>query len=111
MRRFPEEGRIQARKGDSVTLRCLGEGNPPPSIRWSKPVSHRLTPLAGQTEILGINIVIRFASTFQFDYMMRQGHYFQNGDDKFQGSVLSFQAVGRQDVGLYGTYRESLESF
>nr|CAH0103507.1 unnamed protein product [Daphnia galeata] len=66
VRRFPEEGRIQARKGDPVTLRCIGEGNPPPSIRWSKP-----------------------------------GYYFQNGDDKFQGSVLSFQAVGRQDVGLY----------
>lgn len=66
VRRFPEEGRIQARKGDPVTLRCIGEGNPPPSIRWSKP-----------------------------------GFYFQNGDDKFQGSVLSFQAVGRPDVGLY----------
>ena len=34
--------------------------------------------------------------------MTLQGYYFQNGDDKFQGSVLSFQAVGRQDVGLYG---------
>lgn len=37
VRRFPEEGRIQSRKGDSVTLRCLGEGNPFPVIRWSKP--------------------------------------------------------------------------
>lgn len=41
VRRFPEEGRIQVRKGDTVTLRCLGEGNPFPTIRWSKPVKKK----------------------------------------------------------------------
>lgn len=67
VRRFPEDGKIEARKGDSVTLRCLGEGNPLPTIRWSKP-----------------------------------GHiYFHNGEDKFQGAVLNFHSVGRQDAGLY----------
>jgi len=38
VRRFPEEGRILASKGESVKLECLGEGNPMPTIQWTKPV-------------------------------------------------------------------------
>jgi len=42
IRRFPDDGRVQARKGDAVTLECLGEGNPTPIITWSRP--SRLLP-------------------------------------------------------------------
>jgi hypothetical protein len=36
VRRFPEDGRVLARKGESLKLECLGEGNPTPIITWSR---------------------------------------------------------------------------
>jgi len=66
VRRFPEEGRILASKGESVKLECLGEGNPMPTIQWTKP-----------------------------------GRLLPNGAETFEGPILNFNAVGRQEVGVY----------
>ena len=35
---MPREGKIMTRKGQDVTLRCSGKGNPNPRITWSKKV-------------------------------------------------------------------------
>ena len=35
---MPREGIIDARKGQDLTLRCSGRGNPNPRITWSKKV-------------------------------------------------------------------------
>jgi len=66
VRRFPEEGLVLASKGESVKLECLGEGNPMPTIQWSKP-----------------------------------GRLLSNGAETLEGPVLNFNAVGRQEVGVY----------
>lgn len=36
---MPREGIITTRKGNDVTLRCAGRGNPNPRITWTKKVS------------------------------------------------------------------------
>ena len=35
---MPRDGAINARKGDDITLRCSGRGNPNPRITWKKQV-------------------------------------------------------------------------
>ncbi len=34
----PSSGLLLARKGDQVTLSCQGEGNPKPTIKWTRVV-------------------------------------------------------------------------
>jgi len=61
VRRFPEDGRVLARKGESLKLECLGEGNPTPIITWSRSQG-RLLPNEVETEtgpILNFNSVGR----------------------------------------------------
>jgi hypothetical protein len=37
----PENGILLAKKGDDVTLSCLGEGRPLPEITWTRVVSEK----------------------------------------------------------------------
>jgi len=60
VRRFPEDGRLLAHKGEAVKLECLGEGNPIPTIQWNKP--GRLLPNGAETlegPVLNFNSVGR----------------------------------------------------
>ncbi len=36
VRKYPADGRLLVRKGETVTLTCEGEGSPRPTITWSK---------------------------------------------------------------------------
>ena len=88
---MPREGLIVTRKGQDVTLRCSGRGNPNPRITWSKKVRNVIPRTTTEEE-----------ATFDYLHLATlQSGLLPSGYKTQEGLSLELQNVRRQDAGTY----------
>lgn len=114
---LPPDGRTTARKGGSVTFECKANGNPPPSVQWSKKASKKkfLGPkrlnnrikailkqlLLNYSKMLFVFHNLSFVKAKTILFFELQDGLLPSGLQVQSGYALSLLDVQRQHAGTY----------